>query len=105
MNIDERIDIVHNMLDLCRDEKLSINQRKKILEIVINSDRTQKQKERFIKYYYLDVNSKNKYNFAKLGRENSCSGVAIKESLQSVITKTLLNEKITKLLVEILKGE
>ena len=102
MVVNEPVELVHKLLKLCRDNELSNKQRKMLFDIVNNSDRTYRQKERFIKYYNLDSNSQKKYNLTQLGKEYGCTCEAIKGSLHSVIVYTLLDSKITEKLIDIL---
>ena len=103
MNIEERQIMIYDILKLCKEDKLSNIQKQKLFDIVIQSNRTNKQKERFIKFYNLDINLKKQYSYTELAKENKCNIGAIKNSLQSVITHTLLHGKSIDL-VDFLKN-
>lgn len=56
-----------------------------LYELVISLDNATKlQKERFILFYNLDSKSNLKYNLSSLGREQNCSGSAIKYSISRI---------------------
>lgn len=95
--------IVTTILELAQKNKLSINQKQKFYRIIINSDRTNIQKDRFIKYYNLDVNNNESYNYTRLAKEYGRTREAIKQSLESVIIYTLLKDENIKKFKEILK--
>ena len=84
-------DIITKILELSKNNHLSIKHKRTLFNMIKNSNRTEKQKSRFIKFYNLDINNQYDYTLTSLSRECGCRVSAIKFSLMSVITYTLLN--------------
>lgn len=84
--------IITKLLQSAKENKLNIEQKQMLFNIINNSDRTEKQKSRFIKFYNLDITNKHNYTLTTLANECDCKSSAIRFSLSSVITYTLLND-------------
>ena len=88
---DSSSEIVHELLDLIKSDKVDEFQKKRLCDIVIGlNKRTEMQKQRFIMFYKLDVSQIKDYSLTDLAREFNCTPSAIKFSL-SAITRTLVN--------------
>lgn len=84
--------IITKILEMAKNNQLSVRQKQTLLQIVNNSPRTEKQKNRFIKFYNLDMSKDQNYTLTTLAKECGCKSSAIKYSLSSVITYTLLHD-------------
>ena len=103
MIYEEKKEIVEAILNLAHKNMLSINQKNKLYDIVNTSTRTPIQKDRFIKYYHLDTNNNNKYNYTILAKEYNRTREAIKQSLHSVVIYTLLKDENIQILKKMLE--
>lgn len=83
--------IISQILEKAKKNQLPIEQKQILFEMINNSNRTEKQKNRFIKFYNLDTANDQNYSRTTLAREYGCTASAIRFSLYSVITYTLLN--------------
>lgn len=84
-------DIITRVLELAKNNQLSLKYKCMLFDMIKNSNRTEKQKERFIKFYNLDITKDQNYTLTTLAKEYGCKSSAIRFSLFSVITYTLLN--------------
>lgn len=103
MIYEEKKSIVDTILHLAQKNMLSINQKNELYNMVKNSDRTLIQKDRFIKYYHLDINNDKKYNYTILAKEYNRTREAIKHSLHSVVIYTLLTDENIQILKKLLE--
>lgn len=99
----EKVEIVDKILDMARANQLSKEQKKILFEMINNSNKTEKQKDRFIKYYNLDINQEQIYNYTTLARELGCSPSSIPSSCYGVRQFLLKNENV-ELLKKILEA-
>lgn len=83
--------IITQILQMAKENQLHIEQKKMLFKMINDSDRTEKQKSRFIKFYNLDITKEQNYTLTTLAKECGCKSAAIRFSLSSVITYTLLN--------------
>ncbi len=91
----EKVEIVDKILEKARANQLSEKQRKILFEMINNSNKTDKQKSRFTKYYNLDVNQGQQiYNYTTLAKELGCSPSSIPSSCYGVRQFLLKNENI-----------
>lgn len=82
---DYKIEIVHKLIEILKEKELNNVQKKTLYDIVMNLEKkTDSQKNRFIMYYNLDPNQKEKYNLTSLGKRFSCTSSAIKYSVLSI---------------------
>ena len=101
LNIEERSDVVYQILELAKDKLLTQEQKNQIYDIVISLDnRTENQKERFLLYYNLNVNQVQEYRQCDLARQYNVSANAIRCSVGR-ITNALANLKDNR--IEVLK--
>lgn len=106
MNIEERSDVVYQILELAKNKLLNETQKQKLYNIVMNLDnRTENQKQRFLLYYNLKQNQRNTYGLTDIARLQNvtpnairCSGGRIRNALVN-----MQNEKIL-VLKEILEN-
>ncbi len=69
MNIEERSDVVYQILELAKSNSLSVEHKKKIYDIVMSlNNRTENQKQRFLLFYNLNVNQEKTYRQCDLAR-------------------------------------
>jgi hypothetical protein len=100
LNIEERSDVVYQIIELAKNNLLNEDQKQKIYDIVINLDnRTGIQKERFLLYYNLKINQQNTYRLCDLARKCNVSPNAIRCSVGRVRNSlvNLVDNKILKL--------
>lgn len=99
----EKVEIVEKVLEMARKNQLSKKQKRILSEMINNFDKTEKQKDRFIKYYNLDINQEQIYNYITLAKESDCSPSAISNSCWS-IRRFLLKDENAKLLKKVIEG-
>ena len=98
----EKVEIVDKTLDIARANQLSNKQKNILFEMINNSDKTEKQKDRFIKYYNLDINQEQIYTYTTLAKEYGCTSSSIKPSFYG-IRQFLLKDENAELLKKIMK--
>lgn len=82
MNIEERSDVVYQILVLARNNLLNEIQKQKLYNIVMNLDnRTENQKQRFLLYYNLKKNQQNTYGLTDIARLHNVTPNAIRCSV------------------------
>ena len=87
LNIEERSDVVYQILELEKNDWLNEVQKQKIHDIVIKLDnRTENQKQRFLLYYNLNVNQKQIYRQCDFARLYNVSPNAIRCSVGRIRT-------------------
>lgn len=82
MNIEERSNVVYQILELARNNLLNEIQKQKLYNIVINlNNRTENQKQRFLLYYNLKKNQQNTYRLIDIARIYNVTPNAIRCSV------------------------
>lgn len=104
MTHEEKRPILTQILNMAKKNQLSAEQKNIIFDIIMNSDRTEKQKDRYIKFYNLDINNPCNYNLTTLAKECGCKPAAIKFALQSVNIHTLLHDENIEILKKIIEA-
>jgi len=99
----EKVFILDKVLEMARKNQLSNEQRNILFEIINNSNKTEKQKERFTKYYNLDIKHKQNYNYSTLAKELGCSPSSIPASFYGV-RELLKKDENIELLRKILEA-
>lgn len=90
----EKVTIVDKILDIARANQLTNKQRHILFEMINSSDKTEKQKDRFIKFYNLNINQKQIYTYATLAKEYDCTPASIPSSFDGVRRFLLKDENI-----------
>ncbi|MBR0491814.1 MAG: hypothetical protein IJJ82_07230 [Clostridia bacterium] len=82
MEFNERCDMVYELLELLKDNKLNNSQKRKIYEIVKGfTNRTEKQKERFFLFYNLDEGENKNYRLCDLALLYNCTSGCIRTAI------------------------
>ena len=100
---DEKRLIVNTVLELVKNNHLSLEEKERIFNIVIFSKSSDLQKERFIKFYNLDVTHEQRYNYTTLAEFYGCTSYAIKQSLVCVIRRFIKDDHIMRILESMIK--
>ena len=99
MNIEERSDVVYQILELAKSNSLSVEHKKKIYDIVMSlNNRTENQKQRFLLFYNLNVNQEQTYRQCDLARLYNVSSNAIRCSVGR-IRNALVNLRDERMVV------
>lgn len=89
----ERSAIVYKLLELAKGNKLNKFQKEKLHDIVYNlTNRTEKQKEKFYRFYNLIEGEKPNYRLCDMARYYNCSSSNIRCAIGS-IRNSLINLK------------
>lgn len=90
LSIDERMNMVYELLELLKANKLNDIQKKQIYEIVNKlPDRTEKQKERFFRFYNLLDGEKKDYRLCDMARYYNCTPGNIRCSMGRIRNKLI----------------
>lgn len=85
MELDERSDMVYELLELLKDNKLNDSQKNKIHEIVKNfTNRTEKQKERFLRFYNLIEGENKNYRLCDMALFYNCTPGCIRTAIARI---------------------
>lgn len=77
---DEKREIVNDFFELLEKHLLTKEQAKKFIEILKRMNKTDLQKERFIKLFNLEFTYKEKPTHSSIAKEYGCSSSAIRSS-------------------------
>ena len=98
LNIEERSDVVYQILKLANNNLLDEIQKQKLRAIVLNlNNRTDNQKQRFLLYYNLKKNQQNTYGLTDVSRLHNVTPHAIRCSIGR-IRNALVNLQDEKIL-------
>lgn len=93
INQDERTVIVYELLKLAKENRLNIIQKEKFYEIVFGLEkRTEKQKEKFFRFYNLHKGQTQNYRLCDMERFYNCSSDNVRTAIAS-IRNSLVNLK------------
>lgn len=82
---DRKRDMVYELLELLKSNKLNNVQRKRIYELVKKMDnRTENQKEKFLRFYNLLEGEKQNYRFCDMAKYYHCSPGNIRYSVNRI---------------------
>lgn len=82
LKFDEQRDMVYELLELLKDNKLNNSQKRKIYEIVKGfKGRTEKQKERFFRFYNLIEGENKNYRLCDLALLYNCTPSCIRTAI------------------------
>lgn len=97
-DFDERKFIVYQLLEVAKANKLNKVQKQELYNIVYNLERTEKQKEKFFRFYNLLEGQEQNYRLCDMARFYNCSPGNIKTAIGS-IKNSLINLKDEKILL------
>lgn len=91
MEIDKNSDMVYELLELLKANKLNDIQKSKIKELVKSlSNRTEMQKERFFRFYNLIEGENKNYRLCDMARYYNCTPGCVRVSINR-IRNSLIN--------------
>lgn len=91
MEIDKNSDMVYELLELLKANKLNDIQKSKIYELVKSlTNRTEKQKERFFRFYNLLDGENQNYRLCDMARYYNCTPGCIRSAIAR-IRNSLIN--------------
>ncbi len=80
----EKRKVIDNLFELLDSYSLTKKQAKKFIEVVKRMDKTDLQKERFIKMYNLEFTYETKPKYSSIAKEYNCSSSAIRSSMNGM---------------------
>lgn len=99
IEFEERSDIVYKILDMLKNNQLDNIQKKIIYDIVCGFEkRTEKQKEKFFRFYNLLDNQDKNYRLSDMARYYKCTSNNVRLSIGSV-RNSLINMEDDQLLI------
>lgn len=99
MNINEKGNIVYELLELLKANKISNTSKKKIYIMVNNmNNRTDNQKEKFCMFYNLLEKEKQNYRLCDMARYYNCTSSNIRSSIGR-IRNSLVNTNEENILI------
>ena len=97
-----KYEIMDELLELMKNSRLNNNQKLKMIDIIKNEKTaTQKQKERFMLFYGLNLSGEKDMTLTQLSKMCGCNYGAIKGSIIGMKKKLLRNEEIIQKIEEI----
>lgn len=85
MKFNERVEIVEKVLALLKSKKLNKKEKNQIYKIVMKiNNKTDKQKDRFTKFYDLQPLQKKHYTLSEIAKQYGCTISAINYSIISI---------------------
>lgn len=85
LNFKEKAVIVEKVIDLLKHNKLNQDDKETMYKIVMSiSNKTDKQKDRFTKFYNLQPSQKEHYTLSAIAQQYSCSISAINCSIIAI---------------------
>lgn len=82
---EEKREIVNTFFELLKNYSLSQKQAQNFIEVIQRMNKTNLQKERFIKLYNLEFAYKKRPTISSIAKEYNCSSSAIRSSTSGMI--------------------
>ncbi len=101
LEIDKNSDMVYELLELLKDNKLDDIQKNKVYELVKSlSNRTDNQKERFFRFYNLLEGENHNYRLCDMERYYNCSSGSIRFSVNRIRNGLINTNKENMAIIE-----
>ncbi len=101
MEIDKNSNMVYELLDLLKANKLNDIQKNKVYEIVKSlTNRTENQKERFFRFYNLLDGENQNYRLCDMARYYNCSPNCIKTSVNRIRSSLINTNEENKAIIQ-----
>lgn len=98
ISYDDRRNLVNEVLELAKQDKLNNQQKKQLHDIVMDISGTDTQKQRFLLFYNLEEQQDKKYRWCDLQKRYNCTYNAIKSSVNRIAFK-LMRADVDKILM------
>lgn len=98
ISYDDRRNLVNEVLELAKQDKLNNQQKKQLHDIVMDISGTDTQKQRFLLFYNLEEQQDKKYRWCDLQKRYNCTYNAIKSSVNRIAFK-LMRANVDKILM------
>ena len=98
ISYDDRRNLVNEVLELAKQDKLNNQQKKQLHDIVMDISGTDTQKQRFLLFYNLEEQQDKKYRWCDLQKRYICTYNAIKSSVNRIAFK-LMRADVDKILM------